>query len=132
MRELEKVLDENEKVIWEGKPDFWPFFLGGTVPLTIFGIFWMGFMAIFIFTSFKTPGPFRYVIFLMPHFWIGLGMLFGPAIYNYFVYRFTFYVITDRRVIFQAGIIGRDFKFVDFDQITNAEVNVGIFDKLFK
>jgi hypothetical protein len=42
-----------------------------------------------------------------------------------------YYAITDKRVIIQSGLIGRDFEIVDFDQITNAEVNVGIFDKLF-
>ena len=42
-----------------------------------------------------------------------------------------YYAITDKRIIIQSGIIGRDFKIVDFDQISNAEVNVGLIDKLF-
>jgi len=131
MRELDKVLDDNEKVFWEGKPKFWPFFLGRSLPLTIFALFWCGFLAIFAIVSFAAPGPFKYVIFLTPHFWIGIIMLFGPPIYNALVYKHTYYAITNKRAIIQKGVIGRDFEMVDFDQITNAEVNVGVFDKLF-
>lgn len=131
MRELDKVLDQNEKIIWEGSPKFWPFFFGRSLALTLFGIFWMSFLILFFIASSATPGPFKYVIFITPHFWIGLFMLFGPTIYNALVFKHTYYAITDKRVIIQKGWIGRDFEMIDFDQITNAEVNVGIFDKLF-
>lgn len=131
MRELDKVLDESEKVFWEGKPKYWPFFLGRSLPLAIFALFWMGFLSVFIIISFLAPGPFKYIIFLTPHFWIGIILLFGPPIYNGLAYKHTYYAITDKRVILQKGVIGRDFEIVDFDQITNAEVNVGLFDTLF-
>lgn len=131
MRELDKVLDQNEKVFWEGAPSFWPFFLGRSLPITIFGIFWMVIMVFFIFTSLTAPGPFKYLVFVIPHFWIGLLMVFGPTIYNAFVFKHTYYAITDKRIIIQKGWVGRDFEMIDFDQITNAEVNVGVFDKLF-
>lgn len=131
MRELDKVLDQNEKILWEGGPSFWPFFFGRSLALTMFGIFWIGFLAIFFIASPAAPGPFKYVIFITPHFWIGLFMLFGPTIYNALVFKHTYYAITDKRVIIQKGWIGRDFEMIDFDQVTNAEVNVGVFDKLF-
>ncbi|MBS3112497.1 PH domain-containing protein [Candidatus Woesearchaeota archaeon] len=47
------------------------------------------------------------------------------------VYKHTYYTITNKRVLLQKGLIGRDFEMVDFDQITNAEVNVGFLDILF-
>lgn len=131
MRELDKVLDHDEKTLWEGGPSFWPFFFGRSLALTIFGIFWMGFLLIFFIASSSVPGSFKYVIFLTPHFWIGLLMFFGPTIYSALVFKHTYYAITDKRVVLQKGWIGRDFEIIDFDQITNAEVNVGVFDKLF-
>lgn len=57
-------------------------------------------------------------------------MLLSP-IYTFFSSIFTFYAITDKRVIIQSGIIGTDFQVVDFDKINNMDVNVGISDKLF-
>ncbi|HIH10674.1 TPA: PH domain-containing protein [Candidatus Woesearchaeota archaeon] len=131
MRELEKVIDHKEKILWEGQPKFWPFFFSRSFLLTIFGVFWSGILSIFVLFSFFGEGPLRYIIFLTPHFWVGIGMLIGPAMYNSLVYKHTYYAITDKRVIFQKGLIGRDFEIVDYDNMTNAEVNVGFFDKLF-
>lgn len=135
MREIEKVLDQNEKIFWEGVPSFWPFLFGGSIVTTIFGLFWMVILIPFIVTAvidiFFGSHIFGFGIFLLPHFWIGLGLVFGIPIYQVLVYKHTYYSITDKRVIIQKGWIGRDFEAVDFDQITNAEVNVGIFDKLF-
>ncbi len=42
------------------------------------------------------------------------------------------FIMQSPRVIFKKGLIGRDFEMVDFDQMTNAEVNVGLFDKVFE
>lgn len=131
MRELEKVLDKNEKVLWEGIPHFWPFFLGRTIPITIVGIFFLTFTLGFSAAWVATDGPFKYFIFAMPHLWVGLGLVFGPSIYNYLVFKHVYYAITDKRVILQKGVIGRDFDIVDFDKITDAQVTVGLLDKVF-
>ncbi|MFA5745177.1 MAG: PH domain-containing protein [Candidatus Paceibacterota bacterium] len=135
MRELDKVLDQDEKVFWEGIPSFWPFLLGGSIFTVIFGLFWMIFLIPFIGLSAYDilfgSHIFGFGIFLLPHFWVGIGLVFGIPIYQILVYKHTYYAITDKRVILQKGWIGRDFEMIDFDQITNAEVNVGVFDKLF-
>lgn len=135
MREIDKVLDQNEKVFWEGTPNFWPFILGGSIITTILGLFWMVFLIPFIglavYDILFGSHIFGFGILLLPHFWIGIGMVFGIPIYQILVFKHTYYAITDKRIILQKGWIGRDFEMVDFDKITNAEVNVGVFDKLF-
>lgn len=55
MRELDKVLDKNEKVFWEGQPKFWPYFLKGTIPAFIFGLIWMAFLTPFIYVGAVMP-----------------------------------------------------------------------------
>lgn len=127
MRELDKILDKNEKVFWEGKPNFWPFFLAGLF-LSLFGLIFLIAGAIILIQGIKT-GNFLFLVF--PHFWIGIVFVFGIPLYKALVYKYTYYAITNKRVILQKGLIGRDFEMVDFDQITNAEVNVSIFDKIF-
>lgn len=135
MREIDKVIDKNEKILWEGSPSFWPFVLGGSIGTVIIGIIWMifliPFMAMAIFDILFGSHVFGFGILLMPHFWVGLFLIFGIPIYQKLVYKHTHYAITDKRIIFQKGLIGRDFQILDFDKITNAEVNVGISDKLF-
>lgn len=124
MKELDKVLNQNEKVLWEGKPSFWPFFLSSSIYPFIFGLVWMFFLIPFIYGL-------SFLILFVPHFWIGIVLIVGVPIYQLLVFRHICYAITDKRVILQKGLIGRDFEIVDFDQITNAEVNVGLIDKLF-
>lgn len=135
MRELNKVLNQNEKILWEGAPSFWPFLFGGSIVAMIFGLFWMLFLIPFIgfavYDILFGSHIFGFGILLLPHFWIGIGLVFGIPIYQILVYKKTYYAITDKRVILQKGWIGRDFEMIDFDQITNTEVNVGVFDKLF-
>ncbi len=135
MRELEKVLDQHERILWEGTPRFWPFLLSGSAITTIFGLFWMiiliPFIGIAVHDILFNSHVLGFGIFLLPHFWLGIGLVFGIPVYKILVYKHTYYAITDKRVIFQKGLIGRDFEIVNFDQITNTEVNVGVFDKLF-
>lgn len=133
-RELDKVLDANEKVFWEGGPSFWPFLFGGSVITTIFGLFWMAFLIPFMIMAvinIAKGGLMGWGIFLLPHFWVGIVLIVGIPLYQLLVYKHVYYAITNKRVLFQKGLIGRDFEIVDFDQITNAEVNVGVFDTLF-
>ena len=49
MKELDKVLDRNEKVFWEGKPKFWPFFFSGSAASAIGGLFFLVIGGIFVF-----------------------------------------------------------------------------------
>jgi membrane protein YdbS with pleckstrin-like domain len=135
MREIDKVLNQDEKILWEGKPNFWPFYMSGVIGGMSFGALWMVFLIPFIvpaLTSLKSGGTFfGLAFFAMPHFWIGIFLLFGTPIVRYLQYLNIYYAITDKRVILQKGIIGRDFEIADYDQITNAQVVVGFFDKIF-
>ncbi len=139
MNELAKVIDPNEKVLWEGRPAFLPFVFNlagcGTF---IFGLFW----SVIIFGAFGGAfvgsvdwqttdiSSFWYVLFI-PHIYIGPLMMFSGPIYRLLVHRHTHYAITDKRVLIQQGLIGRDFNMVDFDQISNASVNIDFFDMIF-
>ena len=93
--------------------------------------FLLPFIALAIYDILFGSHIFGFAIFLLPHFWVGVFLLFGIPTYQILVYKHVYYAITNKRVLFQKGLIGRDFEMVDFDQITNAEVNVGLFDKLF-
>ena len=122
MRELDKILDDKEKIYWEGTPKFWPFFLGSSIITTIFGIVWLLFLLPFIgialYNIFLGNPLIGFGIMLMPHFWIGLIFVFGVPTYQLLLYKHVYYAITDKRAIIQKGLIGRDFEILDFDKIT--------------
>lgn len=52
---------------------------------------------------------------VFPHFWVGVALVFGIPLYKALVYKHTYYAITNKRVLIQTGLIGRDFEMVDFD-----------------
>ncbi|MBI5051151.1 PH domain-containing protein [Candidatus Micrarchaeota archaeon] len=129
MDELDKVLDEDEKILWQGKPSFLPFVVGGSIIISLVGIFWLTFTVPFFFVGLTTD--LFVILFMLPFLLIGLGLTFGVPVYNLLVYKNVQYAITNKRAIIQGGLIGRDFNSIDFDKITDAEVNVGVFDKIF-
>ncbi|TAL52584.1 MAG: PH domain-containing protein [Nanoarchaeota archaeon] len=145
MRELDKVLDSNEKVLWEGKPQFKPYVFGGLsicVGIVVFIIiFLIPFVAFWAFFNAQPEVKTDSAISTILNLWIFnisyvffiiilLPVIFG-SIYLLLSYGKVYYAITDKRVILQQGVIGRDFKIVDFDQISGAEVDIGLFDKMF-
>ena len=127
MNEIEKILNTNETVLWQGKPAFWPFFVSSFAG-TLFGLIFMGAGLIPMITALETK---NYFLLLFPHFWIGFFIAFGLPIYRALVHKHIFYAVTNTRVIIQRGLIGRDFQIVDFDKVTNADVKVDFLDILF-
>lgn len=127
MKELDKVLGHQESVLWEGKPQFLPYFISSFI-VAAFGLIFLVVGAIPLVEGIRQG---EWVLLAFPHFWVGVALVFGVPLYTYLAYKHIHYAITDKRIIFQSGLIGRDFKMVDFDKMTNAEVNVGILDKLF-
>lgn len=80
-------------------------------------------------TSAGALGPFT--LFGLPFVLIGLGLTFGPSIWQLMRYQNMEYMITDQRIITQTGAIGLDTRFVDFDKIQEVYVQVGFIDKMF-
>lgn len=121
---IDRMLDDGESVVWQGKPAAKTYVLGSLNPLAILiGLF-------FVTTGVVAAGG-ADLAFSSLWVWIGLAMAFSPLIYALLTYSRTFYAITSKRVFIQSGIIGTDFKAIDFDKITSVDVRVGLKDKLF-
>jgi len=98
MFEIGKVITNNEKIIWQGKPKFIRYLFGVLIFALIIGI-----IVILILTFLRI-----------------------------LAYNYVGFVITNIRVIFQSGIIGRDYQSIDLDKIQDINVNVGLLDTIFK
>ncbi|MBP1757352.1 MAG: hypothetical protein H6Q62_208 [Firmicutes bacterium] len=132
---INNLLDSNEKVIWSGKPDKVTYVIGMPF-LYIFALIWgsfdFGFIGLFLKGGAMT-GMGGIGFFIIPFFllhlmpvWIALG---GP-IYRMINWNYINYAITEKRVYIETGIIGRDVKIIDFADIHQPEVNVGVIEKL--
>jgi hypothetical protein len=62
---------------------------------------------------------------------VGLAIAVGVPLYAVFVHKYVEYAITDKRIIIQKGLVGRDFDSIDYEKIQDISVNVGLIDKFF-
>lgn len=132
MRELDKVLENDEQILWEGKPLFGPYLFMQTriyiwiFPFFLFLIFYLLMQS--LFRSQQKASAVSLVLLGMLAIFLVLPLwsLLSAA----FQYKHTYYAITNKRVIIQTGVIGRDFQMVDFEKITNIGVRVGFWDKV--
>src|SRR3989344_6090108 len=88
------------------------------------------FIGLFFFSLFISFFVFftrKFIFFFIPVVVLILGLVVANLSYNR-----TYYALTNKRAIVQSGIIGRDFRSIDYDQIKNASINVGLIDMLFK
>lgn len=131
---IREMMDSNEYQLWEGKPEKVTYIIGNPV-LYIFALIWGAFDFAFISMMFGigTGMPMGFGLFIVPFFllhlmpvWIAVG---GP-IYRAINWNYLHYVLTDKRIYIQSGIIGRDINVVEFTDISEPEVNVGLIEKL--
>ena len=134
MDELHRIIEKGEKILWQGKPKFWPFVLQSILVPFIAGLIFFAVWILPLLTmtnGHKDGGEvLAKLIFFNPVAWIIILFVLFQPIYTILSYRVTEYAITNKRVLLQSGVIGRDYKIADFDKITNADVNVGVIDKL--
>lgn len=130
MNETSKVLNQDEKVIWEGQPKFLLYILS-MIPVIIFGLIWTVMSLGFLLAIAKGHPPVWAFALVALFVLIGLYMLIFVPIYTVLVYKNIWYVLTDKRVLLQSGWIARNFDMVDYDKVESADANIGILDKMF-
>jgi uncharacterized membrane protein YdbT with pleckstrin-like domain len=97
MNEIPSILTLKEKLIWDGVPKYAPY-ISASVLIGLFVGLFAGIWAGGFFTS------------------TFLGLVFGGVIAfaGYYIghlsYTFVHYALTDKRVVIQTGIFGRNFK----------------------
>lgn len=118
---FEAVKDDDEVVYWAGKPEFVPFILRA-VPFLL-----LGFVIEFVG---KNKGNVGGPGFLVPtSFFLYAAILY--TLYLFLVYGNTCYGYTNKRLMMRSGFFGIDFKMIDYDKISDIEVNVNPIENLF-
>lgn len=121
---MRDVIGVHDAILWEAKPQFLPYFFS-YLPLYLAGL-------VFIVWAILGYDGTLESIFLYGTI-LALGILISPVniVYRLLVYRFIRYAVTDKRIIFQYGVIGRDYFSVELTAVQGLQVKVGIMDKLF-
>lgn len=136
---IEDILNDGEKVLWRAKPNSRSYILSAVVKMLPLALLWMAadsFFIVIIATQMKAGTlPLAMLAFIIPFFLLHLTPVWiwlRNIIRSVAEIKNIEYAITDRRIILRSGVIGIDFKFVNFTEIDSINVRVGCVEKLFK
>jgi hypothetical protein len=118
---LQEYLDPNEKFIWTGQPKKGIVFRTADLFLIPFSLFWCGFAVFWFVTALTSGAPFFFAMFGIPFVIVGLIFVFGRFIIEAKQREFTFYGLTDHRIIIKSGVYKRSFKSLNISTISEIE-----------
>ncbi len=136
---IEDVLNSDEKVLWQGKPNAKSYVLAAMLKMLPIAIIWLlidGFVLTAIITGMvKGQMPTNILWFVVPFFLLHLlpvWIWIANTVKAFREVKNLEYAVTDKRVIIRSGLIGIDFKFINYTEIDSVNIKVGIIDRIFK
>lgn len=134
---IKDILDEDEQLLWEGKPKRKAFLLNAFFKFFPIALIWLIFDLGFIIAMISSSGGFDIVmtivliaffaLHLMP-VWIWLSNIITANRKH----KNLEYAFTNKRIIVKSGIIGIDFKSIYYSEIDSVNLKVGIIDRILK
>ncbi len=135
---LDKLLVNNEEVIWSGKPKRFAFIFNKAMSYMPIAILWLAFDSFFIymlsksgaFSALSSPMFIIFIVaFLVIHLfpvwlWVSNIITAGKRWQN------TEYAVTDRRMIIITGFLNMNVDSVFYTDITNVSLKYSLFDKM--
>ena len=106
----EGLIADDEKILWQGRPDQ-SFHMSGSMFFgVIFGLFFAGFALFWMIMASKASGPFW--MFGLIHFSVGAGMVVWSIWGSTYSRRNTWYTLTDRQAFIATDFLtkGRQLK----------------------
>lgn len=130
---LQFLLDDNEQILWEDRPDILSFLLKCCpvclgIMIFCFPAFISGVAMLWASSQMETPAlGYVFIFYMVFHPFL---FMFLSCCIRAIKWRYVRYAITSKRIYMESGIIGRDIRTVEFSQIQSPLVNVGLIEKL--
>lgn len=132
---LEKILVNDEQLIWAGKPKKSAFLINKALEMLPFALIWLLFDAGFIVLAFSTEEAREMLWILIPFFavhlmpvWIWLSSILTANK----KWENMEYAVTNKRIIISSGFIGIDYKSIYYKEIEKVDLKVSAIDKILK
>ena len=127
--EFDSVKNDNEEIMWIGKPLFLPYALSSLWS----GVGLVSFIFFGIILSKCAKNQDGSKVDLNSNWIFILPVLFflAEVVYKLFSFSNTSYAYTNRRVMMRTGFIGTSFKSIDYDKISDIEVTVSFIERYF-
>ena len=136
---IDDVVNSDEKILWRGKPNAMSYVLANMIKMLPIALIWLifdGTFIVFLSIGMSRGGvPLTILWFIVPFFllhltpvwlWIGKTVKAAREVKN------IEYAITDKRIIIRSGMVGIDFKFINYTEIDSVNVRVGLIDRIFR
>jgi len=135
LEELKLIIDSNEKILYEGKPNKKCYVFESIFnPLLPFALLWavidFGVMGFAFFQQEIGNMLFFIVPFMLIHLmplWIYLGGILSTTVR----YRNTAYIVTDKAIYVSGGLFTRTINTKLFAELSHIDLHRGVFDQLF-
>ena len=134
---VQDILVENEKIVWNGKPQKKAFVLNNVLKMLPIAIIWIAFDSFFIamvamnFSDLPPVAIPFLCIFFVAHLtpvWVWIYNCATASKRQ----KNTEYVFTNQRIIVRKGLIAADFKSIWYKDIAAVNLRYGLVDKLVK
>jgi len=121
----ENILDADETVLWQGRPDRKIVWKIGHAFTFLFGLAFAAFALFWMVMASSAGGGFW--MFGLIHFSVGIGMAFLPPFWGAWRRRHTWYTLTDRRAFIATDtpFIGRRLKSYPIESDTSIDFAPG-------
>lgn len=117
--ELQQHLDHGERLIWTGQPRKGIIFRPSDMFLIPFSMTWCGFSIFWVIMAAK--GSIFFAMFGIPFVLIGLVLVFGRFIIDAKQRQYTYYGITNNRIIIKSGVYKKSIKSLDIKSLSDIE-----------
>jgi len=106
----EDILDDDEEIIWQGRPDGQVVIGIKNIIGVIFGMFFAGFALFWMVMASSAGGMFW--AFGLIHFSVGVGIMAGAVLLKPYIRRNSWYTLTSRRAFIasELPLVGRRLK----------------------
>ncbi len=133
--ELLKLIGDEEKILYEGKPDKKCYIFESVFnPLLPFAIVWaiidLGILGASVFTM-EEKGFLLFIIPFMLLHMMPVWIYLGGVLLTVRRYKNTNYVITDKAIYVSGGTFAKTFNNKSFGELSHINLHRGIFDQWF-
>ncbi len=140
--DLKAIINSNEKILWEGKPNKKCFIFESIFnPLLPFALIWglLDFTIIskmfFVHSTIEEVGMGTNMLsFIIPFFLLHLmpvWIYIAGALLSWKRYKNTYYIITDKAIYVSGGIITKTINTKPFAEMSHIDLHRGFFDQQF-
>ena len=134
---FDQILGRDEQIVECFKPNkkryIWINIISTFIMFTLIFIIPVLFIVLgVVFNTISEPGERISLFMLIPVLAMFGFIVISSSLFNALSYKKTVYCYTNKRIIIRSGIVGVDYKTLEYSLIGGISVNVGLFDKLFR